>query len=97
MANKYRKKPVIIEAMQWDGTAEGAGPIIDWALASDNHVSIGYRCDVPIACPDTTHHLSIPTLEGDMKGSSEDWIIQGISGEFYPCKPDIFKQTYEEI
>lgn len=41
-------------------------------------------------------NLYIPTLEGDMKAAEGDWIIKGIAGEFYPCKPDIFEKTYEE-
>lgn len=91
--DRFRKKPVEIEARQWDGTAEGAGPIIDWAR--ENNGTINYRCDDFEKCPNTPHHLSISTLEGDMKASEGDWIIKGIKGEFYPCKPDIFKDSYE--
>lgn len=95
MTDKFRKKPVIIEAMQWDGTAEGAGPIIDWSLESNT--TINYCCNYIDRCPDGGHHLAIPTLEGTMRADSNDWIIKGIQGEFYPCKPDIFDATYEAV
>ena len=46
---------------------------------------------------DVLHRLIIPTLEGDMIAQSGDWIIKGVQGEFYPCKPDIFEATYEPV
>lgn len=94
---KYRKKPVEIEAMQWDGTAAGATPIIDWALS--NGGSVTYRCDGPGGCPGTegSHYLVIETLEGSMLASPGDFIIRGVANEFYPCKPDIFAATYERV
>ena len=77
---KFRKKPVIIEAIQWTGdNFEEIGEFmagVHWAMAGDRD---------PV----------IPTLEGDMKVSVNDWIIKGVKGEFYPCKPDIFEATYE--
>jgi hypothetical protein len=88
VAAKYRKKPVVIEAMQWDGTASGATPIIDWILSNggtatfddyDGHAAV----------------LRIRTLEGDMEVSARDQVIKGVQGEFYPCKPLIFEATYE--
>lgn len=94
---RFRKKPVVIDAMQWDGTAAGASPIIDWILSSDG--SAKYSCaDVrPSGCPGTedAHLLMISTLEDDMRASLGDWVIRGVAGEFYPCKPDIFAATYE--
>ena len=76
----YRKKPVVIEAMQWVG---------------DNFVEV----DEFVACPHETYpadgYVIIPTLEGEMRVSLGDWIIRGVSGEFYPFKPDIFEKTYE--
>jgi hypothetical protein len=97
MAQKYRKKPVVIEAMRWDGTAEGATPIIDWALQYD--ATIGYRCGDDDGCGGLAgaHNLAIDTLEGTMLASAGDLIIKGVSGEFYPCKPDIFAATYEPV
>lgn len=81
---KYRKKPVVIEAEQWDGTVESFNKIDllnidgnDFILRKENGT------------------LLIPTLEGDMIASIGDYIIRGVSGEVYPCKPDIFDMTYE--
>jgi hypothetical protein len=82
-AQKFVKKPVVIEAVQWDGLADTANIFIgesygkDWWYASYNDVSI-----------------IIPTLEGNHVGLVGDWIIKGVKGEFYPCKPDIFELTY---
>lgn len=116
---KYRKKPVVIEAAQWDGTAEGATPIINWVLEGGGTAryttveptlhSPHCRCDgrgiVPgrihaDPCPETeltgggAATLAIDTLEGTMRSDANDWIICGVQGEFYPCKPDIFEVTY---
>jgi hypothetical protein len=96
---KYRKKPIEIEAAQWDGTAEGATPIIDWILANGDTAT--YRCSNPERCSendgDTPHTIAIPTLEGTMHATVGDWIIRGVQGEFYPCKPDIFAATYDSV
>jgi len=91
---KYRKKPVVIEAMRWDGTAESATPIIDWALANDG--TIRYTCGPEDGCSAEVgvHWLDIDTLEGTMRAMPGDWIIRRVKGEFYPCKPDIFAATY---
>ena len=80
MYKKYRKKPVIIEAIQWNG--ENLSEIDEFTESKvKNHESV----------------LIIPTLEGDMYASLSDYIIKGVNGEFYPCKPDIFAKTYEEV
>lgn len=92
---QYRKKPVVIDAMQWDGTAEAATPIIDWAL--EGGVSIRYYCPDGDDCRRDTHVLLVCTLEGAMSALPGDWIIRGVQGEFYPCKPDIFAATYEAV
>ena len=81
----YRKKPVVIEAMHWDGYSVTATVIIDWMLA--NGGTARYH-DGPSA-------LSIDTLEGTMTAAPGDWVIKGVKGEFYPCKPDIFVATYD--
>lgn len=97
--SRYRKKPVEIEAVQWDGTAAGATPIIDWMHANDTTAT--YRCSDPDRCAehdgDTPHSIVIRTLEGDMHAGLGDWIIQGVAGEFYPCRDDIFRATYEAV
>jgi hypothetical protein len=92
---KYTKRPVTIEAMQWDGTAAGATPIINWAM--DHGVTIAYWCDGGFACQSLigAHKLRIPTLEGDMFATAADFIIKGVQDEFYRCKPDIFAATYD--
>lgn len=86
---KFRKKPVVIEAVQLtetnaDDTAFWCGgKVIRLAKPSD-------PSDVNVI-------LHIPTLEGVMAGNIGDWIIKGVQGEFYPCKPDIFEATYEAV
>lgn len=75
---KYRKKPVVIDAVQWTGG--NAVPLLDWI--GDSGRQLGPS-------------LLIETLEGVHEASLGDWIIKGVKGEFYPCKPDIFEATYE--
>ena len=81
---KFRKKPVVIEAQQFTG--ENAEEIFAW-MALTSGASAGVRTE--------TGALLIETLEGDMRADINDWIIRGVKGEFYPCKPDIFTLTYE--
>lgn len=100
MIKRYRKKPVEIEAKQFDGTPQSATHIINWAL--EMGVTITYSCPEPGPgsaqdCRDVNHHLAISTLEGTMRADRGDYIIKGVQGEFYPCKPDIFAATYEEV
>lgn len=97
MSKTYRKKPVEIEAMLFDGTPQSATKVLDWALEAGD--SITYHCDGPGICPqgDNRHRLQIKTLEGTMAADPGDYIIKGVQGEFYPCKPDIFHETYEEV
>jgi hypothetical protein len=79
---KYRKKPVVIEAMQWTGK---------------NFDSLTLFCNKIKSAYIPTGELTIETLEGNMTASVGDYIIKGVKGEFYPCKPDIFEATYEEV
>lgn len=90
----FRKKPVDVEAMQYDGTVGTATPIIEWA--AQQGVTITYYCENSEECREDTHRLKIPTLEGDMFASPGDWVLKGVQNEFYPCKPDIFADTYGE-
>ena len=85
---KYRKKPVVIEAKQFDGSMRSAARLSTWmdAFAADYAIS-------PHA--DGTADFWVVTLEGTMEVSAADFLIQGVQGEFYPCKPDIFEATYE--
>ncbi len=82
---KFRKKPVVIDAVQW--TAEKGNLLEITQLNSSGNGLIGKM----------GKKLIIPTLEGEMTASLGDWIIKGVSGELYPCKPDIFKMTYESV
>ena len=92
---KYRKKPVVIEAIQWDGNnlkevMEFIGSEFSYEENTDYVTSkFNYR--------KLTKKLFINTLEGKMEVSEGDYIIKGIKGEFYPCKPDIFELTYEKV
>ena len=93
---RYRKKPVVIEAVQWDGTSGGANTVIDWI--EGNEGCARYRC-APDGCTGTEegHYVAIETLEGTMSADAGDFIIRGVQGEFYPCKPEIFEKTYEAV
>ena len=86
----YRKKPVIIEAA-WFKTPEVAESIAAWC---GGRVCSESKASDPT---DVTYWIDIPTLEGVMKASLGDYIIKGVRGEFYPCKPDIFEDTYERV
>jgi len=78
---KYRKKPVVIEAMQFDGNnTDELRAFVPEDILHHNPVD---------------RHFYIETLEGDHRISNGDYVIKGIKGEFYPCKPDIFEATYE--
>ncbi len=85
MAN-FRKKPVVIEAVQWKPDVPPSS-LPQWLWSE-----IGLR---PQLFDQTTGVLTIRTLEGDMAANPGDWIIKGVKGEIYPCKPDIFDATYE--
>jgi len=85
---KFRKKPVVIEA--WENDGNPASQMVKPKWLSDAIVSgVVWLVNAPPAI------YMIKTLEGEMVCSPGDWIIQGVKGELYPCKPDIFKATYE--
>ena len=79
---KFRKLPVEIEAIQWTGS----NPI---------DVCIFIGCQQPLVLNQGS--VAIETLEGVMEADVSDWIIKGVKGEFYPCKPDIFSMTYDRV
>lgn len=85
---RFRKKPVVIEALQY--TPESREAVIEWCGAR-------YRFMDDDGCLQEWTYLGIQTLEGEMKACPGDWIIKGVKGEFYPCKPDIFEATYEPV
>lgn len=85
--NKYRKKPVVIEAVEYTGyNIVEVQQFVGKKLDGDFYDAPNHNA---------TMSITIPTLEGDMKAIPGDYIIKGVKGEFYPCKPDIFKQTYD--
>ncbi len=83
---QFRKKPVVIEAFQWKPLSveaeDKAIPL--WLVMSNYDVGPG-------------NTILISTLEGVMRADPDDWIIRGVKGEIYPCKPDIFEATYEAV
>jgi hypothetical protein len=88
---KFRKKPVVIEAWQFKGGALSAREIL---------TQLGPKCGVEHRHTSNAYHphiLVIQTLEGEMRATEGDWIIRGVKGEYYPCKPDIFEATYEKV
>jgi len=91
----FRKKPVEVEALPFDGTEPTAVGIVAWA-ASHGYDGISYR---PFRIGDNgqEYALEVSTLEGTMLANPGDYIIRGVQGEFYPCKPDIFWATYEVV
>lgn len=82
---KFRKKPVVIEAVRYTGNPFDISRDFDEPLGHFLH----WHAD--------GQWLSIDTLEGDMRVDAGDWIIRGVQGELYPCKPDIFEMTYEPV
>lgn len=87
MITKYRKKPVVIDAVQFTGSGESCTEVT--VFLGGSHAP-GHRWK------STTNDGGwIVTLEGEMEFQPGDWIIRGVMGEFYPCKPEIFAATYE--
>lgn len=92
---RYRKKPVEVEAWQFNDTFQTAP---EWVKDAVRDGTIYVVPDMyPSKEEDRTVHLFIKTLEGEMCAEPHDYIIQGVKGELYPCKPDIFEQTYEVV
>lgn len=87
---RFRKKPVVIEAIQFNGLDDYLA-ICEWVNASGGTLDAQevLRFETPI--------MLVRTLEGTMAANPGDWVIRGVKGEFYPCKPDIFEATYEPV
>lgn len=83
---QFRSKPVVIDAMNWDGSASALAALQSF---------VGESLDCPSGPNPHDGTLVIRTLEGNMRASKGDWIIKGTRGEFYPCKPDVFATKYE--
>ncbi len=88
-AGRYRKKPVVIDAMRWDGGPEEATIVIDWVIEFEGTARYHEATD------DVSESIYVDTLDATAVLSPGDWMVRGVQGEFYPCKPDIFESTYE--
>ena len=100
MSNKYRKKPVVIEAYQiTQSNRTNLHDWPDWLVSAWCKDAVGVTTVYPTNFPDSdgTDQLQINTLEGKMTVGWDDFIIQGVSGELYACKPGIFEKTYEAV
>jgi hypothetical protein len=96
-ARRFRKKPVVIEAWQFDLDASRQA---DTLANSVGRTALEAWCGgsiLGITIPAEQRVMHIQTLEGEMEAHVGDWIIRGVKGEFYPCKPDIFEATYERV
>lgn len=95
---KFRKKPVVIDAIQFTGKES-----LDDVIKFMNLEELCGKCKANTIKSVINYYIEkdeaivIPTLEGDMIASKGDWIIRGVQGEYYPCKPDIFEATYEKV
>lgn len=104
---KYRKKPVEIEAMPFDGTNADRHAVFCWierntlgSYDTNARDEKGDRIPAPesgVSIDAETGQMVIATLEGEMSVSLGDYVIRGVQGEFYPVKPEIFTATYEEV
>lgn len=88
---RYRKRPVIVSAIQYTGN--NGNELSLWS----NHAVIESPILEPTKDNPSGRYVQVETLEGVITGNVGDYIIRGISGEFYPCKPDIFEKTYEMV
>lgn len=83
---RYRKRPIEIEAVQWDGGSETANSFLGESYGTDWHYESS-----------ESENIVIPTLEGDMHVMVGAWIVRGVKGEFYPVQDEIFRGTYERV
>ena len=91
---KYRKKPVVVEVMQWNGNNIDEIRKFVGDCLIEEYINVNYECNLKRMI---LHHIEIETLEGNHIADIGDYIIKGVNGEFYPCKPDIFEKTYEVV
>lgn len=106
-SNRYRKKPVVIEA--WRVADLNRAAESDWGALPDAirdayerggwvfGAEVGDAGEDKRSVVNRRRGIYVPTLEGSLFADADDWIIQGVKGEFYPCKPDIFDATYEAV
>jgi hypothetical protein len=95
---KYRKKPIVIEAWRWMFSEDQDEPPVWLSDATHEWPKAGCIAFWPDGTSERPEpHMAIKTLEGEMVASQGDWIIKGVQGELYPCKPEIFEATYELV
>lgn len=97
---KYRKKPVVIEAFKYDGdlmNSKGEYYVPVWAVKAFESGVMFYGCGRGNNDEELIEELFIKTLEGTHHVTVGDYVIKGVQGELYPCKPDIFEETYELV
>lgn len=103
---RYRKNPVVIEAKQWDGTVEGATQIIDWVLEGGGTARYHEEAEEPLTVTAINlgeeptvipAHIAVDTLDSTGRVFESDWMMRGTKGEHYPCKADVFAETYTEV
>lgn len=93
---QYRKRPIVITAMQL--TADNARDVLAWVGSFEDWSDDKRKICAAVAVQTfPLFSLSISTLEGTMRADVGDWIIRGVKGEFYPCKPDVFAETYDAV
>lgn len=95
MVMKAKKKPVVIEFIQFNGNSN-VKEIKDW-IGKDLKCEVFSDSAYEAGMGAPYFSLFIPTLEGEMRADPRDYIIKGVNGEFYPCKPDIFEKTYDIV
>jgi hypothetical protein len=91
----FRKKPVVVEAMLFTGM--NAGEVGQWADPTLVPYALPEGWWIKQIVDQVEAQLVIPTLEGNHEARPGDWIIKGVKGEFYPCKPDVFAATYDPV
>jgi len=93
---KYRKKPVVIDAVKIENNYGSIYDAVEFVFNIGMESSI-IGANATVRDVQERNGLDIPTLEGTMHADFGDYIIKGVKGEFYPCKPDIFELTYDEL
>lgn len=101
MIRKFKKKPVVVTAIQFDGrntmeVLEFCQKVVEMKIIREDLSKSHPMCQL-LTNLDNENTITIRTLEGDMTARKGDWIICGVAGEFYPCKPDIFEATYDPV
>lgn len=91
-AGRYRKRPVEVDAVRFSARITDRQEFPDWLTEARCDGKVVYHAQI-----NGPGYLIIHTLEGKMRAEQDDWIIRGVKGEIYPCKPDIFEMTYERV